>query len=436
MKHSIYRLAAAALLLMPSPSLWAQSPTVATASEMETIRRQLQDLIKARERDSQIIADLTARLAQVGPAESPGKPGADGGPSTAPFVDLVSASPGENLNATEESAPLLAPRLDLRFYGDLGFHTTRSSSSGTANTFGLGQMDLFATSRLSSRFSVLMETVFEHDGNETTVDLERLLLQYRHSDYLNVEVGKFHTGIGYYNTAFHHGGWFQTAVERPFIFNFEDGGGVLPMHNVGVSVNGRLPSGGLGLHYLAEVGNGRGYGLSAGQTVQNSVDENRGKAVNVGLSVQPDRWRGFQAGATWYRDRLTPLERPAIRQNIFALYAVYSHRGWEVLNEAIWMRHAQETERRRLTTVPAFYSQVGRRFGHMMPYFRTEYMNASSGDPVAGPVLGEGGWRRSNGGGMLFDLTNFASLKLQAGRVTRRALPAQTGFAVQLAFAF
>ena len=56
----------------------------------------------------------------------------------------------------------------------------------------------------------------------------------------NVAVGRYHTAIGYYNNAYHHGKWLQTAAERPHIYDFEDSGGLLPIHNVGVSVSGAI----------------------------------------------------------------------------------------------------------------------------------------------------------------------------------------------------
>src|ERR1700693_1282608 len=40
-------------------------------------------------------------------------------------------------------------------------------------------------------------------------------------------------------------------------FKLRIGAGILPIHNVGVEAFGRIPSGRWGLHYVAEVGNGR-----------------------------------------------------------------------------------------------------------------------------------------------------------------------------------
>jgi hypothetical protein len=44
---------------------------------------------------------------------------------------------------------------------------------------------------------------------------ERVLLEYRYSDYFKLELGRSCTATGYYNLAFRHSGWRQTATARP-----------------------------------------------------------------------------------------------------------------------------------------------------------------------------------------------------------------------------
>ena len=134
-------------------------------------------------------------------------------------------------------------------YADLGYRAI--TANGGTNSFRLGQADLFITSKLSDKLSFLMETTIDSDQNNSPgIEIERLLLNYRENEYLNVSMGRYHSAIGYFNAAFHHGRWFQTAVDRPFLFEFEDEGGILPIHNVGVSVSGRVPSGDLRLNYV------------------------------------------------------------------------------------------------------------------------------------------------------------------------------------------
>ncbi len=84
------------------------------------------------------------------------------------------------------------------------------------------------------------------------LDIERLQVTYKPSPYFEISGGRYHTSVGYYNTTFHHGTWFQTATGRPFMYFFEDSGGVLPIHGVGVTTTGLVPgTGRLSLHWIA-----------------------------------------------------------------------------------------------------------------------------------------------------------------------------------------
>ena len=168
---------------------------------------------------------------------------------------------------------------------------------GDHSSFALGQFNLFITNRLSNKLSILGEVIMEADThNAIEVDLERLFFQYAANDYFNLSVGRYHTGIGFYNTAFHHSTWLQSTVDRPFLFQFEDTGGILPIHNVGLSATGRIPSGEVGLHYIAEIGNGRTSRSPLDEAVQNKVDENNGKAVNLALYARPGGLPGALGG--------------------------------------------------------------------------------------------------------------------------------------------
>ena len=77
---------------------------------------------------------------------------------------------------------------------------------GSAANFYTGDFDLFLTSKISDKASVLAELVFgQGDAQSFSVDLERVLLKYDYNDSLRMSFGRYHTGIGYYNTAFHSG---------------------------------------------------------------------------------------------------------------------------------------------------------------------------------------------------------------------------------------
>ena len=320
------------------------------------------------------------------------------------------------------------PSLHIQGFSDIQYHS--SGMPGDHSSIGLGQFDLFLTNRLSNKLSVLGEVVVEADTTNTMgIDLERLLFQYSANDYFNLSIGRYHTGIGFYNTAFHHSTWLQSTVDRPFLFAFEDEGGILPIHNVGLSATGRIPSGELGLHYIAEIGNGRTSRSPSLEAVQNKLDENNGKAVNFGLYARPGGLPGFQAGFSIYRDSLHPAGSANIGQTIFSGHAVYQSAGLEVMNEVVVLRH--NVAGGRLFYIPAFYSQLSKRFGKVRPYFRYEYMNVPRGEPMYGDV----GLLHGPIGGIRYDFSDFAAYKVEYFRDFTRS-GNWNGLRTQVSFTF
>lgn len=100
--------------------------------------------------------------------------------------------------------------------------------------FATGYLDFYISKTLSDKITVLMDIVFETIDNSYAVDIERLNIRYDYNQYLQITSGKFHTPYGYWNTAFHHGLQIQTSILRPKFIAFEDRGGVLPSHSVGI----------------------------------------------------------------------------------------------------------------------------------------------------------------------------------------------------------
>lgn len=321
-----------------------------------------------------------------------------------------------------------APHLQIQGFADVDLRA--SNEKGSHTSFALGQLDLFITSRLSEKFDVLSELIVEaNERNEFTFEIHRLLLQYTPNDYLRLGVGRYHTAIGYYNTAYHHGSWFQTAADRPFIFAFEGKGGILPLHNVGLQATGRVPRAPWGMRYVAEVGNGRASRTPLDQPVQTSSDENNRKAFNLGLFVRPNSARGLQAGFSVYRDRLTPLNAEPAGQTIGAGYVVYQNARYESLNEFVLMRLASGG---RVFNTPAFYTQFARQFGNARPFFRYQYVNV----PRDNPLFRDVGRRNGPAFGLRYDLTDYAAFKTQYESTSRREKKRLDELRMQLAFTF
>ena len=345
-----------------------------------------------------------------------------------------------------ETIPAGVPVPSLKIRGFSNILWSGSDQKGlpnATNSFALGQTDLFITSVLSRRIDMLSEVVFEADTNNNVgVDLERMLLRYSFSDYFKLSAGRYHTAIGFYNTAYHHSTWMQTTVDRPFIFQFEDDGGILPVHNVGVSATGIIPSGNFGLHYVAEIGNGRGSRTPCSFTfpstsncveepVQNRVSDHNGKAFNVELFARPEFLPGLQFGGSYYHDSLVPQGLPTVYEQIFNAHVIYQGPRFEFLNEAILIRHTWNAAPAAFNT-PAFYTQVSEGFGLFRPYFRYQYLNASTAEPIFPDVL------RRNGPsfGFRYDIGEFASFKTEYDRTDLRQVKPVNGITTQLDFTF
>jgi hypothetical protein len=406
------------LIILPR----AASSQVPSDNSQETIRIMAEKIDRLEKR----LADVEAKQARGTSADED---------KTATLSTSVVQSP-----VVTEEVPVSAPHehtmeipggpaLHIRGFSDVDYHA--SNQSGETNGFALGAFDLFVSSQISEKFSMLSEVNFEFgNDNEMAVDLERMLLTYTGNDHFKLSFGRYHTAIGYYNTAFHHGTWFQTATGRPFLYFFEDEGGVLPVHNVGLSLTGSIPSGKLGLNYIAEIGNGRPARRPQNTTVQNVVDENNGKAVNLGFWVRPEWLSGLQVGASVYHDHLIADIPQRIQEYIPAVHMVYATPKFEWLNEGVLIRHSLD-EGRTFNT-PGFYTQISRQWRVYRPYIRYQYINAS---PLE-PLLVDTGLQQGPSLGLRYDWSEFAALKIQYDRNLRRGLQDVNQLGLQMAFTF
>lgn len=401
-------------LLWGFPS-FAQQAANSTSSQDET-SKQLLDRIR----------ELEARLKQLEDKQA-SNPSA---PVAVPAPAIVEAQSPETPRPAAQGS-----RLQMHIFGDVGYAAT--DHKGSTNAFHIGSFDLFATSRLTDKISLLGEVLFiSTQDNAVNTDLERLLFQYEHDEHFNFAVGRYHSSIGYYNTAFHQGQWFQTAIGRPFMYEFDDHGGFLPLQEVGVTTHGTIPSGRLGLHYVAEIGNGRSH-LLGSEPAQNIVDSNNGKSFNLAIFSRPSWVSGLQTGFSYYQDRLTFPDAINHKESIMAAHVVYQTSEYEFLNEALLVRHTDEHDGPVFYN-PGWYTQFSRRFGSYRPYFRYSYMNANARDPIYSDAEDATEVGRKNGpsAGIRYDFSDYAAVKLQYDRVEVRGGPSSNGLATQFAFTF
>ena len=374
-------------------------------------------------------------------------------PATAESQNQSKSSPQPQVS----SAPVLEMH-DLRGIQWRGFAQadykvldTRAPEGGTygfvpgsAGSFFTGDFNLFLTSRLTPRTSVLSEIDFEEgDAQSYKLDLRRILLKYDYNDHLRLAFGRYQTSIGYYNWAFRSATWLQTAADRPLVMEFATNGGILPTQAVGVSASGSVPSGRLGLNYVAE------YGSS--DTIRPDIDgasilndENNGNHINIGFFLQPDWVQGLRIGGSFYHDQISELvqgldgvqiDRPTDsqrwNQSIVNGHVVYIGNGIEFLNEGFLVRHALIGGTTIFNT-SAFYTQVSKAIKRFRPYFRYQYVNASSRNMIYDDI----GYRAGPSAGVRLDMNDYFAFKVQLDHTLRRGMPDIDGLHLQLAATF
>jgi hypothetical protein len=422
-----------AITLLLALSQIAPHPTYAAhqqSEERDEMRRMNEQIQELQLKVTKLEARLNAKAAGA-PSEAVDSP--------LPVTTASTTTPpfAPPLPDQDSQADNSLPSVSLRLFGDVGYQA--SDQKGATNSFHIGTLDLFMTGALTSRVSILGEVLFiSQPNNGFGVDVERLLLQYKQNDYFNFAVGRYHSSIGYYNTAFHQGAWFQTTIDRPFMYAFDDQGGFLPLQEVGATINGQIPSGSLGLNYVAEIGNGRAHVLGS-DPAQNFQDTNNGKSFNLALYSRPT-WRpGLQTGFSIYHDHLTFSNHIDHDELISTAYVVYTDSNYEFLNEAMLVRHTQTSSGAPgVFHTPGFYTQFSRRFGKYRPYVRYAYVNAGVaepvyGNPLDGPVVG-----RRNGPtlGIRFDMNDHAAFKLEYDHLSQRGQKSFDALESQFSFAF
>lgn len=441
-----------ALLVFPTLVL-AQD---GSSSDQETIlllRRQIQQL---QERDRELEGRIRSLEAEQKVIAAPN--------GAAPSTQPESQAPAQ----PEPAAPApVSDMHDLRGIKWRGFAEVdykalnqRAPETGTygfvpgsSGDFYAGDFDLFLTSRLTQKTSILAELDFqEADAQGFSFDLRRMLLKYDLNDHLRASFGRYQISLGYYNWAFRSAAWLQTTADRPLVMEFSSDGGILPTQAVGVSVTGSIPSGKLGLNYVAEYGSSdtirpdiNGDGLAN--------DENNGNHINLGFFMQPDYVRGLRIGGSFYHDQISDLELPATgvsvpepptvtnisfpaanarwNQTIVNGHVVYVSGKTEFLSEGFLVRHAPIGPGETFNT-PAFYSQISRKIGRIRPFVRYQYVNASSRNMIYDDI----GSRYGPSFGARYDFNDYLAFKAQLDRTARRGLPDLSGLHLQLSATF
>ncbi len=327
-------------------------------------------------------------------------------------VSQLSAGAGER-SAADEGLPL---------HGFMDVDA-RTANNGGLKGFGLGNVDFYLVPRIGDRIKGLIELNFEvDDAGVLSTDLERMQIGYAFSDAWTVWAGRFHSPWGYWNTAYHHGAQIQTSITRPRFLEFEDRGGIIPAHSVGLWGTGAVRAGRGKFTYDLYTGNSQRIDLSAGApgeldpNLGSSTNHNAMAGFNLGylFSGTSDGLKlGVHGFTAKIDDDAAPIDSTQLR--FLGAYGVYLDNDWEILAEYYGFANHDLSGGTGTHSSWAGYGQIGRLIGRWTPYARFEKAMLDQADAYFAQQASGQSYGRAVAG-LRYDLDPRAALKLEANR--------------------
>jgi hypothetical protein len=403
----------------------------ATTVHAQSDAERIQDLERKLEKSMQLIERLNARVGELEREQKP-RPAAPAAVPPAPAAPLAPAQEARIQALERDVSQLAASRpnevtiagIPLHGFTDVDYERSgRPTADGRTSGFTLGNLDFYLTPTFG-RVKMLAELNFEvNDEGELDTDLERMQLGYAVSDAFTGWMGRFHTPYGYWNAAFHHGAQIQTSVTRPRFVDFEDKGGVLPAHTVGLWGTGHVHLGSGHLTYDAYFGNGDRI-VDGTLDFNAHRDDNANKAIGgnlgyhfsgaldgllLGVHALRQDVDGYEGGVRVARTRL------AMAGGYFYL----DRDDWEGIGEYYRFRNRDRDTGATHTSWAAFL-QLGRTFAERWtPYYRWEKAAFDQGDPYFA-LQATGQPYRRHVLGVRYSLNPNTDLKLEANQTHER----------------
>lgn len=314
-------------------------------------------------------------------------------------VDAPTREPAGTLNRALEDAlqgtriARSGLRFSLNVFGQTGISIGQGFEPVPANasfSFNAPQFALLVGARLYDEFFALTELVFETGpDNESFVDPERLEVRWRRGRHF-VGLGRTHTELGYWNTAFHHGAVLQPTIERPTAVRFEDLGGVIPNHSIGLVAGTGVDFAGGGFNAMIGVSNGRG---DLPDDLLIFTDTNPFKSITLKLEFTQFLGTPVRFGVSGSWDRIAAtdaLTRPRLPDTqideLFGnAYFVYRGPSLTLITEGYVGAHLPLTPGSLPYYTLAGYAVAGYRFGIVTPYLAFDSLWVEPNNPYYFP---------------------------------------------------
>ncbi len=309
-------------------------------------------------------------------------------------------------------------RFALNAFGNVGARYADNDPTAKPSFF-MGNMGLLADADLQNNVRALAELAFEVARNQPSIDVERLHMRFRFGNFY-LTVGRVHTDIGYWNTAYHHGKWLQVSIDRPTVLAFEGEGGLVPIHAVGAFGRYVLPTNFGKINFLLGVSNGR---ANLSTVVSMIGDNNRDKAVMAAVYIDDFLTPGLRVGASGWEGLIAPESaavRPALpgiamQEWVGNAHLVLRKEHAVLISEVFWIRHSAAG---RDWTVVSPYAVIGYRFGRVLPYVMLDSQMLTGGlspyfTPTPGALRPGAGDLFRGALGVRFEFSEWAALKAE-----------------------
>lgn len=322
---------------------------------------------------------------------------------------------------------LTGPQFNFMGFGDISY---LSQDAGGKEGFAIGQAVAHLSASLDNSLSIFGEFSLTAKDSSYVSGLERMIVKYSFSDRLKLSAGRYHSPVGYWNSAFHHGAWLQTTVSRPEFVKF--GSKIVPIHFVGALLEGTLTNNSLGLSYMAGFGNGRHANVAQ---AGDAGDINGEKAWMLQINSRPLHYYGFNAGLGFYSDRVSPDDRPDIDERTVTAYVAWAKESPEVIVEFLHSSHDMVSDNSISGDVNAWYVQLAYRLKgknrQWKPYLRAEHTRVDSSDPL----LGDQGLNYDAGIiGLRWDFSDYAAIKAEYRNEEFNDTGRENNFRLQISF--
>ncbi|MGW8369738.1 MAG: hypothetical protein ACWGPN_13815 [Gammaproteobacteria bacterium] len=317
----------------------------------------------------------------------------------------------QNVVGQESTATILGnidqPEFTIMGFGDVSYV---SEDGSDPDGFAIGQAVAHLSASLGDSLSVFGEFSATAKDSGYVFEVERAIVKYDFSDTFKLSAGRYHTPIGYWNSAFHHGAWLQTTVSRPEMVKF--GSSIVPIHFVSVLLEGGLPvADEFGIEYKVGLGNGRHANIAR---AGDAGDINGDNAWMAQISTRPRRLSGLSVGAGIYQDLVSPPDSPDVDESTVSAYVAWTRGAPEVIVEYIHSTHELASNSSVSGDVNAWYAQFAYRLpgnrSDWKPYVRAERNDVDNSDPL----LGAAGLDYEGAIlGVRWDFNSYAALKAE-----------------------